>query len=86
MPHTNSVKDPELERQGRRLGKPGWYLVAIGLLAAVPGAVLVAIDQGWTFVAGLALLALASCPFVVGIGLLLASAVPRWAARHKLFA
>jgi uncharacterized membrane protein YhhN len=82
----NAVKEPQLERQGRRLGRPGGWFVAVGLIAAIPGAVLVAIDQGWTFVFGLALLALAGCPFVVGVALLAASAVSRWAARHRLFA
>jgi uncharacterized membrane protein YhhN len=80
------VKEPQLERQGRRLGKPGAWFIAVALVAAIPGAVLVAIDQGWTFAFGLGLLALASCPFVIGVVLVLASAVPRWAARHRLFA
>jgi hypothetical protein len=81
-----SVKEPQLERQGRRLGKPGGWLIAVALVGSIPGAILVAIDQGWTLVFGIGLLALASCPFAVGVGLLVASAVPRWAARHKLFA
>jgi len=80
------IREPQLERQGRRLGKPGGWFIAVALVAAIPGAVLVAIDQGWTFVFGLGLLALASCPLVVGVGLLLASVVSRWAARHRLFA
>jgi len=80
------VREPELERHGRRLGKPGGRFVLLGLVAAIPGAALVAIDQGWTFAFGLALLVIASCPFVVGVGLLLSSAVSRWAARHRLFA
>jgi hypothetical protein len=81
-----SVKEPQLERQGRRLGRSGRWFLGVALIAAIPGAVLVVIDQGWTFVFGLGLLGLASCPFVVGLVLLLASAVPRWAARHRLFA
>ena len=80
------VREPQLERQGRRLGKSGGWFVAVGLIAAIPAGILVAIDQGWTFAFGLGLLALASCPFIVGVVLLLASAVPRWAARHRLFA
>jgi hypothetical protein len=80
------VREPELERQGRRLGKPAWWFLAISLLGVVPGVVLIATASGWAFALGLALLALGGCPFAVGVALLIASVVPRWAARHKLFA
>jgi hypothetical protein len=82
----NAVREPQLERQGRRLGKPGWWFLAISLVGLVPGIVLIALGSHWVFALGLALLALGSCPFAVGVALLLASVVPRWAARHKLFA
>jgi hypothetical protein len=81
-----AVKESQLERQGRRLGKPGWWFLSISLLGIIPGVVLVAAVNGWAFALGLALLALGSCPFAVGVALLVASVVPRWAARHKLFA
>jgi hypothetical protein len=80
------VKEPELERHGRRLGKPGWWFLSISLVGVIPGIVLIITAHGWSFALGLALLALGSCPFAVGVALVLASAVPRWAARHRLFA
>jgi hypothetical protein len=82
----NSVKNPQLERQGRRLGKPGWWFLAISLVGIVPGIVLIVTTSHWAFAVGLGLLALGSCPFAVGVALLVASVVPRWAARHRLFA
>jgi MFS family permease len=82
----SSVKEPQLERQGRRLAKPGPTLLAIGLLGLIPGIILIVVGSQWVFALGLALLAVGSCPFVVGVALLLASVVPRWAARHRLFA
>jgi uncharacterized membrane protein YhhN len=80
------VREPELERQGRRLARPGGWFIVVALIPAIPGAVLVTIDERWTFAFGLALLAIASCPLVIGIALLVSSAVSRWAARHRLFA
>ena len=60
----------------------GFLLVAAVL--ALPGLLLVVTDLAMQL--GLILLAFASLPGVVGLGLLLAGTVARWAARHKLFA
>ena len=80
------VKDRELERQGRRLGRSAAWLVLVGLVMAIPGVVLVLIGHGWSVGVGVAVLLIASIPATFGAGLLLSSAVSRWSARHKLFA
>jgi hypothetical protein len=80
------VREPELERQGRRMARPGLRLILAAVLIAIPGIVLVALDHGWSIGVGVALLLIASVPAAFGIALLLSSGVARWAARHKLFA
>jgi hypothetical protein len=86
MSASNSVRDRDLERQGRRIGHPGLRFLLIGALLAIPGIVLIVIGHGWSVGVGIAVLLLASGPIVVGIGLLSSAAVSRWAARHRLFA
>lgn len=83
---TPTVEEPELERQGRVLGATGWRFLVLGLLAALPGGALVVFTDRSAMAIGIAVLALAGCPAVVGAGLLLSSLVTRWSARHKLFA
>jgi len=83
---TAAVEEPELERQGRALGASGWRFLVLGLIAALPGVALVVFTDGVAMAIGIAALALAGCPAVVGVGLLLSSLVARWSARHKLFA
>lgn len=83
---TAAVEEPELERQGRVLGATGWRFLVLGLFAALPGGALAVFSDGWAMAIGIAVLALAGCPAVVGAGLLLSSLVTRWSARHKLFA
>lgn len=83
---SKSISEPQLERQGRRLVGPGWRLVLIASVVAVPGVVLVALDNSWSLPFGIALLLIASLPAVAGIALLLSGSVARWAARHRLFA
>jgi hypothetical protein len=43
--HT-SVAEPELERQGRRLGRPGRWFLLLALFLALPGAVLIVLAHG----------------------------------------
>jgi hypothetical protein len=81
-----AVADRELERQGRRMGSSASRFILIGIAIAVPGVVLLLIDHGWSIGVGIAVLLIAAIPVVVGIGLLVSSAVSRWAARRKLFA
>jgi hypothetical protein len=85
-PTRTTVKDRELERQGRRMGHSAGRFLLIGALVAIPGIVLVAIGHGWSIGVGAAVLLIASIPAFVGLGLLVSAAVSRWAARHKLFA
>jgi hypothetical protein len=81
-----TVKEPELERQGRRLGRPGWWFLLLAVVIAIPGIVLVVFAHSWAMAIGIVLLVLAGAPAVVGLGLLLSSLVSRWSARHKSFA
>ena len=85
-PLTAAVKEPQLERQGHVLGASGWRFLLFGLIAALSGIALVVLADGWAIEIGIALVALAACPAIVGGGLLLSSVVARWSARHKLFA
>jgi hypothetical protein len=86
MSASNSVRDRELERQGRRIGHPALRFLLIGALLAIPGIVLIVIGHGWSVGVGIAVLLVATGPLVIGVGLLSSAAVTRWAARHKLFA
>jgi hypothetical protein len=86
MNRTNAVKEPALEREGRRLGRSGGWFLALAILIAIPGVLLVVLGRSAVAGAGIVVLALAAAPAVVGVGLLLSSAVARWSARHKLFA
>jgi hypothetical protein len=86
MSASNSVKDRELERQGRRMIGPAVRFIGIAAVLAVAGIVLIVIGHGWSVGVGIAVLLLASVPGTVGFGLLTGGAVARWAARHKLFA
>jgi hypothetical protein len=81
-----AVADRELDRQGRRFGHAAGRFLLIGIVIAIPGVVLLLIDHGWSIGVGIAVLLIASIPLVVGAGLLVSSAVSRWAARRKLFA
>ena len=78
-----SVHDRELERQGKTFGNSGWRYLGIGIALAIPGVILLIVgDTG----IGLALVLIAGIPGVIGVVLLVASAVARWSARHKPFA
>ena len=84
MNASHSVKDPVLERQGRRMIGPAIRFVAIAAATAVVGIILIVF--GWSLGIGIALILLASVPGTIGIGLFTGGAVARWAARHRLFA
>jgi hypothetical protein len=86
MDNHTSVFEPELERKGRRLARPGWWFLLLARLVAVPGVVLIVCASGWAQSIGIVLLALAGPPAAIGVGLLLCSLVARWAARHRSFA
>jgi hypothetical protein len=79
----NSVKDIELERQGKRIGRPALRFLLAALIIAIPGVIVLLIGP---LGIGAAILLLACLPAMVGIALLVSSGFARWAARHKLFA
>ncbi len=86
MDNPTKLEEPELERQSRRLGHSGVWFVAVGAIFALPGIVLVVFAHSWAMAVGIAVLAIAAGPMVVGVGLLLSSLVARWSARHNSFA
>jgi membrane protein implicated in regulation of membrane protease activity len=86
MTRADKVKEPVLERQGRRLGHSGGWFLLLAALIAIPGVILVVLGGSAVSAVGIGVLILAGAPAIVGIGLLLSSAVARWSARHKLFA
>ena len=86
MTPESNVKEPALERQGRRLGHSGGWFLLLAVLIAIPGVLLVVLGGTMASGVGVVVLVLASAPAIVGIGLLVSSAVARWSARHKLFA
>jgi hypothetical protein len=82
----SQVKEPELERQGKRLAVPGGRILGLGTIIAVPGIVLLAVGDSWVWAIGIGLVAISVPFFIIGIGALLTAFVARWAARHKSFA
>jgi hypothetical protein len=79
----NSVKDRELERQGKRMERPAVRFLLVALIIAVPGVIVLFTGP---LGIGAAIIVLACVPGMVGIALLVSSGFARWAARHKLFA
>jgi len=86
MTGRRSVAEPELERQGRRLGRPARWFLFLAVVVAVPGIVLILFTGGWAQAVGIVLVALSGPPCIVAVGLLLSSLVARWSARHRSFA
>ena len=80
------VQEPTLERRGRRFGHTAGWFLGLAVIFGVPGVILVLIGTGWSIGFGAAALLFASIPAVIGIGLLVSSAVARWSARHRSFA
>jgi hypothetical protein len=85
-PRDDVRQDRELDRQGRRFGRSGGRLLLVGILLAIPGIVLVALDHGWSIGLGAAIILIGCVPGLWGLGLLISAGVSRWAARRKLFA
>lgn len=80
------VKQPQLERQARRLAVPASRFLTIALGLAVPAVLLLVLTSGWPWALGIALAALAVIPLIVGLALLGSSAVAHWAAHERPFA
>jgi hypothetical protein len=85
-----AVKDPQLERQGRRVGRAGGLWLIVSALLLVPGVALVvvglAVGPRILWEVGIAVLLIGGGPAVISWALLGASAVSRWSSRRKLFA
>ncbi|HEX3831410.1 MAG TPA: hypothetical protein VHW04_05525 [Solirubrobacteraceae bacterium] len=86
MTRSDHVAKPELERTGRRLGRPSVPFLLVASALAVLGAILMIVGSSWVWAIGIVLVALSGPPTVVGMALLAASAVARWAARDRPFA
>jgi hypothetical protein len=78
--------DRDLDRAGRRLGRPGRWLILLAVPLAAAGVLVLLVGGASTRGVGVALLSLAGAPAFIGLGLLLASAVAWWSARRKPFA
>jgi uncharacterized membrane protein YdbT with pleckstrin-like domain len=78
--------DRELERQSRRFARPSRPFVAVAAVLAVAGIILLIVGGGLVWLLGIVLIALAGPPAIVGVALLCAAAVSRWAARDRPFA
>lgn len=66
-------------RNGRRLGRPGWWFLLLAALIALPGVVLIVFTHGWAQAIGIVLVLLAGPPAVIASAPLIASLVARWA-------
>lgn len=85
-PNPNQIPDPELEAQGRRLAVPAPRFLAAAVAVAGPGLVLLLLGHSWVFALGVTLVVLAGPPAAIGLALVAASGVSRWAARRRPFA
>jgi hypothetical protein len=82
----NTVREPGLERVGKRLGHSAKWFLAVATPFLIVGVVLVLIGSTWAVAFGALAIFLALIPGSVGIGLLASALVSRWSARHKSFA
>ena len=80
------VREPQLESQGRRLGRSGGWFLLLAVVIAIPGVLLAVLGSTPASGVGIVILAFAAAAAIVAAGLLLSSAVARWAARHRPFA
>lgn len=69
------------DRSERRLGRPAAIFLALAVVVAIPGIVLIAIGGTWARAIGIAVTAMACVPALVGVGLGLGSLVAWWVAR-----
>lgn len=86
MARIGQVKDPDLERAGKRLMAPSGPFLAIAAAIAVIGVILLIAGSSWVWILGIVLVVLSGPPAVAGVALLTAAAVTRWAARRQPFA
>jgi hypothetical protein len=79
------VRQPELERQAKRLAAPSLRFFALAFILGAPGIVLIAVTSGWPRALGIVLVAIALMPLAVGLASVLSAGVARWAARDRPF-
>ena len=86
MSEPNSVAEPGLERQARRMVGPALRTAAVALVLLIPGIVLVIVGHHGLLGLGVALILLSTIPGSFAVALLASASVARWAARHRPFA
>lgn len=77
---------PQLEPPARQLSKPSIVFALTAIALAVAGIVLLIAGRSWVPAVGIALIALAGIPAVIGFGLLSSAAISHRAARRRPFA
>jgi len=75
--------DPEVEPPGRQLSKPSIVFGLTAIALAVVGIVLLITGHSWVQAVGIALIALAGIPAVIGFGRLSYAAMAHRAARRR---
>lgn len=78
--------EPQLERQARRLLRPGSVFLVLAAVLIAPGLLLFTLTSGWTSAFGIALAALGVPALWIAIGSLASALVAHWAAQRKPFA
>jgi CHASE2 domain-containing sensor protein len=77
---------PEVKPPDRQLSKPSIVFGLVAIALAVLGVVLLVAGNSWVPAVGIALIALAGLPAVIGFGRLSNAAMSRRAARRRPFA
>jgi hypothetical protein len=85
MAHDQTA-DPQSEPHGRQLSKPSIVFGLTAIALAVAGIVLLVTGHSWVQAVGIALIALAGLPAVIGFGRLSNAAMSHRAARRRPFA
>lgn len=78
--------DQRLERQARRLGRPGGRFALVAAVMLALGILLWVLGDGVLRIVGIVVVALSAAPAVVGGALVLAAGVAHWAAHRRPFA
>jgi hypothetical protein len=83
---THHSTDRDSAGQSQTLSKPSILFGLAAIVLAVVGIVLLITGHSWVLAVGIALIALAGIPAVIGFGLLSNAAMSRRAARRRPFA
>ncbi len=82
----HQAADSEVKPPGRQLSRPSIVFGLTAMALVVLGVVLLITGNSWVSALGIALVALAALPAVIGFGLISTAAVSRWATRRRPFA